>query len=171
MVQFILPPIASQNLPDMIEVCTKLPVSISASPKIFLCFTFNWFTLICKERTFCNRLFLFTWPFTLHSLLLHLQTISPVIISFTENPPTCCCTSPAYPATSSLSSLNSEDCLVCRSSLVPYTAWRSVLFYHNFLSMSSVRAAPSLGFSIGFLQAVSFQMSWFVTTVAIPQVI
>ena len=41
---------------------------------------------------------------------------------------------------------------------------------NNFLSLSSVRAAPSLGWSSGFLQAVSLQTSWFVTTVAIPHV-
>ena len=42
---------------------------------------------------------------------------------------------------------------------------------NNFLSLSSVGAAPSLGLSTGFLCAVSLQMSWFVTTVAIPQVV
>ena len=42
---------------------------------------------------------------------------------------------------------------------------------NNFLSLSSVGAALSLGLSTFFLHAVSLQMSWFVTTIAIPQVV
>ena len=42
---------------------------------------------------------------------------------------------------------------------------------NNFLSLSSVGDVSSLGLSTGFLSAVFLQMSWFVTTVAIPQVV
>ena len=42
---------------------------------------------------------------------------------------------------------------------------------NNFSSLSSIIAAPGLGLSTVSLQAVSLQMSWFVTTVAIPQVV
>ena len=93
------PPIASQKSADTIEECTKFPESISANPKIFLCFTLNFayanllgfsfpklFNLTCNDRTSCNRLTLFTLLLIVLLLLLHLETIRPVIASFTENP-------------------------------------------------------------------------------------
>ena len=42
---------------------------------------------------------------------------------------------------------------------------------NNFFSLSSVISAPGLGLSTVSLQAVSLQISWLVTTVAIPQVV
>ena len=109
----ILPPMESQSTPETIPECTKFPVSSNSSPKrfryfilkhandIFLFLILKLFTLCCKERTLCNRWFLFKLAFISHLSSSLLETICLITVSSNENPLTSCCTVPSYPGASS----------------------------------------------------------------------
>ena len=89
----IFPPMRSQNSPDTIGECTKLPVLIFADLKRFLCFTLiaqstssflntPIFTLCCKERTLLNRWFSPGFTFSLWTPSILEETNRSSFVSF-----------------------------------------------------------------------------------------